>query len=243
MANNKKISNPLTLISIFAGIAEIAGSIVLVQLPEKMQAIFVWFVMGFPLLLVILFFATLIKKPKVLYGPEDFSNDESFLRLHQTVGLVGTDMGEISTQLQEITSLVSNLNPTDENNKKSIESRLHEVTSEVNLSTQILNSLKSFSSEEIPIVRIFPKSVGEEIYQNLFASLYSYLLEHEKAPLSPLVAELREKSGLENDKILSILYTLRSRNILTKVNDEWKLTEHGKSSADSYLKIFSYSLQ
>lgn len=74
------ISNPLTIIAIFAGLAEIGGTVVLPLLSEKNQFIFIWYVMLFPILLVIIFFYILYKKNHVLYSPSDYQNDESFLK-------------------------------------------------------------------------------------------------------------------------------------------------------------------
>lgn len=73
------IRNPLTVIAIFAGIAEVSGTIVLPLLPVQHQTTFMWFVMGFPCLLVSMFFATLWKKHEVLYAPSDFRDDSGFL--------------------------------------------------------------------------------------------------------------------------------------------------------------------
>ena len=55
----KKISNPLTMIAIFAGIAEMSAMYVLPQLPSNIQETFVYFVMIFPFTLVSFFFYTL----------------------------------------------------------------------------------------------------------------------------------------------------------------------------------------
>jgi hypothetical protein len=74
----RSVKNPLTVIAIFAGIAEISGTIVLPRLAENNQATFMWFVMLFPAGLVILFFGTLWKKHRVLYAPSDFRSDEAF---------------------------------------------------------------------------------------------------------------------------------------------------------------------
>ena len=82
MDNMKKVSNPLTIIAIFSGIAEVSASVVLPLIESNMQCIFVWFVMLFPLLIVTLFFATLNFNYKVLYAPSDFKDDKSFLHLH-----------------------------------------------------------------------------------------------------------------------------------------------------------------
>ena len=78
-----KISNPLTIIAVFAGLAEAFATVALIQLPEGAQNIFLYFVMGFPTLLVILFFYTLHKKPKVLYGPGDYEDQSMFFDLMQ----------------------------------------------------------------------------------------------------------------------------------------------------------------
>jgi len=77
----KKISNPLTIIGIFAGIAEVAGTVILPFVSTELQHIFIWYVMGFPVLLVVIFFLTLNKNHKVLYAPSDFDNEDNFMKL------------------------------------------------------------------------------------------------------------------------------------------------------------------
>jgi len=52
--NIRGIQNPLTIIAIFAGLAEIAGTVALATVNREIQPTFVWFVMGFPVLLVLL---------------------------------------------------------------------------------------------------------------------------------------------------------------------------------------------
>lgn len=51
----RAVSNPLTIIAIFAALAEIAGTIMLGLVDATIQSIFVWFVMIFPILIVVLF--------------------------------------------------------------------------------------------------------------------------------------------------------------------------------------------
>lgn len=74
-----RISNPLTIIAIFATLAEIAGTVSLGIVNPSLQSVFVWFVMLFPVLLVTAFFLTLNFNPKVLYAPADFRDDKSFI--------------------------------------------------------------------------------------------------------------------------------------------------------------------
>ncbi|MCC2605792.1 TPR end-of-group domain-containing protein [Planctobacterium marinum] len=77
----KPVSNPLTIIAIFAGLAEIGGTIVLPLLEKDIQSIYVWFLMGFPICLVLVFFWTLYNNHSVLYAPSDFKDDKHFMQL------------------------------------------------------------------------------------------------------------------------------------------------------------------
>lgn len=77
----KKVSNPLTIIAIFAGLAEVSGTVVLPFLKGDSQALYIWFLMAFPTLLILLFFITLNFNYKVLYAPSDFKDEENFLKL------------------------------------------------------------------------------------------------------------------------------------------------------------------
>jgi len=74
------IRNPLTVIAIFAALAEAFSCLALPKLSPDVQRVFVWFVITFPAVLVLLFFATLNWNHKVLYAPSDFKSDDTFLR-------------------------------------------------------------------------------------------------------------------------------------------------------------------
>jgi len=76
------VKNPLTIIAIFAGIAEVSGTVILPFITDDNQAVFVWFLMVFPILLISLFFWTLNKNSKVLYAPSDFQNEDNYLQMH-----------------------------------------------------------------------------------------------------------------------------------------------------------------
>jgi hypothetical protein len=73
------IKNPLTLLAIFAGLSDVAMTGVLPFLESSIQRIFMWFVMGYPLLLVCGFFYILIWKREALYAPSDFRDDATWL--------------------------------------------------------------------------------------------------------------------------------------------------------------------
>lgn len=75
----KKVSNPLTIVAIFASIAETAGTIVLPLVRPELQNIFIVYVMALPILVVVLFFATWNFNPKVLYSPNDFADESNYM--------------------------------------------------------------------------------------------------------------------------------------------------------------------
>jgi len=82
--NINKVSNPLTIIAIFAALSEVAGTVALGLVDKMLQPVFIWFVMLFPVLLVVVFFLILIYKSSVFYAPSDFRDDKSYLELIQT---------------------------------------------------------------------------------------------------------------------------------------------------------------
>ncbi|AXR06082.1 FaeA/PapI family transcriptional regulator [Salinimonas sediminis] len=74
-----KVSNPLTIIAIFSGVAETLATVALVQLPLEIQEVFVYFVMAFPAGIVLLFFFVLYFKNNVLYAPSDYDDQSHYL--------------------------------------------------------------------------------------------------------------------------------------------------------------------
>lgn len=82
------VRNPLTVIAIFAGIAELSGTVTLSHIDDAHKYLFVWFIIGFPCFLAFLFFLTLNFNHRVLYAPTDFSNDNNFLQSAGEVMLV-----------------------------------------------------------------------------------------------------------------------------------------------------------
>lgn len=77
------VKNPLSVIAIFAGIAEISGAAVLPHISPENQQLYIWFLMTFPFALVVLFFITLNWNYKVLYAPSDFENEDNFVNLQK----------------------------------------------------------------------------------------------------------------------------------------------------------------
>src|SRR5882724_5154054 len=104
----KAVNNPLTIIEIFAALAEVAGTVALGLVDKTLQQTFVWFVMGFPIFLVALFFATLSFNPKVQYAPSDFKNEENFLNTLIGTHRVSMSLDEVTRQLEEAKNQILN---------------------------------------------------------------------------------------------------------------------------------------
>ncbi len=81
------VKNPLTIIAIFAGTAEVSGTAILPFLQPENQTLYVWFLMIFPLTIVIFFFITLNWNYKVLYAPSDFENEDNFVNILQKASI------------------------------------------------------------------------------------------------------------------------------------------------------------
>lgn len=93
------IKNPLTVIAIFAALAEVSGTVVLPFLIEKTQELYVWFLMGFPLFLVTTFFFVLYTKNHVLYAPSDYKDEQTFRDL--LVGAPGAKVDRILSEVEQ----------------------------------------------------------------------------------------------------------------------------------------------
>ncbi|MEX6677968.1 hypothetical protein QWI18_18800 [Pseudomonas sp. W2Oct36] len=100
--NMKHIKNPLTLISLFAGVAEVSGAGILpfIKTPEN-QLFYIYFLMGFPTLTVVLFFVTLNFNHKTLYAPSDYKDEQNFVNPFRTATSV-----EVDRKLKDETSEV-----------------------------------------------------------------------------------------------------------------------------------------
>ena len=74
----RTVTNPLTIIAIFAGLAEVSGSAVLPFLNPSAQDRYIYFLMIFPVLLITFFFLILWNKHAVLYAPGDYRDETNF---------------------------------------------------------------------------------------------------------------------------------------------------------------------
>lgn len=162
----KKITNPLTVIGIFAGIAQVAGTIVLPLVEQELQSVFIWYVMGFPVLLVLLFFATLIFKPKVLYAPSDFTDEQNFMKLYDVAAI---------TQIETEIETIKKNNPTITPELINVQSLLNNIAStekskyskELAVLALVANSENGITAGEISRQLSFPRQLTYDILNNL----------------------------------------------------------------------------
>lgn len=94
-----KVSNPLTIIAIFSGLAETLATIALVRLPPEMQQIFIYFVMAFPASIVLLFFFVLYFKNTVLYAPSDYEDQAHYLEVNNIKKVLSNELDRVFSKV------------------------------------------------------------------------------------------------------------------------------------------------
>ncbi|MDD4993746.1 MAG: hypothetical protein PHR83_16110 [Paludibacter sp.] len=156
--NIKKINNPLTIIAIFAALAEVNATVSLGLIPENLQAIFIWFVLAFPTLLVICFFITLNFNARVMYAPSDYKDEKNFLdtisgrfkEMH--INVTKDNIVEIEQKLQaETIELIQNDDPKD-------------------YSKKMINYGNNFFSE---LISLFKSNLEENIFESFGFGIHS----------------------------------------------------------------------
>jgi hypothetical protein len=75
----KKVSNPLTIIAMFAAITEVMCTFALAAVSDTNEIWIIVFLVSFPFVLILLFFLTLNFNHKVLYAPSDFADEANFM--------------------------------------------------------------------------------------------------------------------------------------------------------------------
>ncbi|WP_192562252.1 hypothetical protein [Pseudomonas gozinkensis] len=80
LKNNRKITNPISIIAVFALITETSAAVSLPFLDNEERKIYIWLLISFPFFLSFLFFITLNFNYRSLYAPSDFENDKNFLK-------------------------------------------------------------------------------------------------------------------------------------------------------------------
>ncbi|MCU0073981.1 hypothetical protein N8H71_20510 [Pseudomonas koreensis] len=79
LKNDRKITNPIGVIAIFAFVTETSAAVSLPFLDDNERKIYLWLLICFPFFLTFLFFITLNFNYRSLYAPSDFNNENNFL--------------------------------------------------------------------------------------------------------------------------------------------------------------------
>ncbi|MGE8155059.1 hypothetical protein ACQKP5_27920 [Pseudomonas vancouverensis] len=77
----RRITNPMTIIAIFATLSETSAAVSLPFLDDEERNLYIWFLISFPFYLLLLFFATLNFNYRSLYAPSDFRQEEHFMNI------------------------------------------------------------------------------------------------------------------------------------------------------------------
>ena len=168
------VKNPLVLIAVFAGVSEVAMAFTLIKLPEAIQGIFVWFVMGFPLVLVLGFFFVLYRKPAVLFSPSDYKKEEMYLEsIANTNGanMLGRRIDQLEESIHVIQTFVAELeNGTRSEGKFTKTWRQLEALHEMEK-----NNLYTFLRQELGLSS---QEIAEIVLQTEIADDLSMIVEH-----------------------------------------------------------------
>jgi hypothetical protein len=84
--DKKRITNPMTIIAIFAALSETSAAVSLPFLDQEERELYVWFLISFPFYLLLLFFATLNFNYRSLYAPSDFEKGKHFMKVMDDAG-------------------------------------------------------------------------------------------------------------------------------------------------------------
>ncbi|MDP3836491.1 MAG: winged helix-turn-helix transcriptional regulator [bacterium] len=194
----KKVSNPLSIIAIFAALAEVVGTTSFVLVDKEIQSIFIWFVMGFPTLLVLLFFITLIFKTHVLYAPSDFENDDNFLKLLNRKLQQSVEVAE--DEVRRIPERISNTIP----NLEKREELRDLISKEMNVLQSQIKTTKDLALNIT--ANALPKSEQQ-------AKILSYLCS-ENRPMS--ITELASLIGMGENATKKSIEKLEKRGVVKK---------------------------
>lgn len=77
----KTITNPMTVIAIFATLSETSAAVSLPFLDNEERQTYIWFLISFPFYLIFLFFITLNFNYRSLYAPSDFEKSKHFIKV------------------------------------------------------------------------------------------------------------------------------------------------------------------
>ena len=201
----QKISNPLTIIAIFAGLAEVASTIALAVVDKEVQIILVWFVMLFPVFLAVLFFITLNFNPQVLYAPSDFQNEENFLNVLRNKKNLDVSFNRLNEDLESSTdkileTIIGRFGQEAEKQRQSLRQLIDSQIKELKLSVE-----KTEKSANIVSLQALTRS-------ELQAKIVTYLFS-EKEPVT--LSTISKAMSFNEDAVGRAVTKLSARGVIT----------------------------
>ncbi|MCH7772649.1 MAG: hypothetical protein IIA49_16800 [Bacteroidetes bacterium] len=211
----QKISNPLTIIAIFAGIAEVVSTGALINVNVEVQMILVWFVMLFPVFLAILFFLTLNFNPQVLYAPSDFQNEENYLNtLRIKKNQVQVSFSRLNEELENSTDkilekVIDRIGQEAESQRQSLRNTIANEIEEVKISVE--------KTEESALDAALSDPPGSDLQTSIIAYLFS-----QNNPVT--LEEISNAMSVNENAVGRSIERLIKREAITKYESENEIT-------------------
>jgi hypothetical protein len=241
----KKINNPLTIIAIFAALAEINATVSIGLIDKSLHYIFIWFLIGFPLILVFIFFVTLNFNTRVMYSPSDYKDDKSF---------IDTLFGSGSNKDAILPEVAEGIN-------KSIEKLERKIAETLDIQSQ-RPTKKTYTEEEVKGIieklKIELKSVSDEVSKttgeyvlNIPSKLLKQIIKWSSYPafiplIYPIVKEgLTSSQELSHEGILNSLELpwlnglnrLIKDNILIGTKNKFKINPEFEDGLNQWVNL------
>jgi hypothetical protein len=226
------IKNPLTIIAIFAGIAEVSGTIVLPFVAAQNQQLFIWFLILFPSLLVIAFFTTLNFNNKVLYAPSDYKDEGNYLLTNRYSAITQSEIlvkepvnAALETMSDRIDSIYNQIGAINK-----IKHNIETTSSESNNTVKEMYNYRIIS--EMKKVDLFVKRMGELNY-----TFTKYESRYEQVSANPSIENRAIWLGV--DIPLEIV-----KEVLNEVRRFYpfiafiQISEHGTNPSEMTSEIF-----
>lgn len=182
------IKNPLTVIAIFAGIAEISGTIVLPFLEPQNQSTYLWFIMLFPSILVLIFFATLNFNHKSLYAPSDYKDENNFLKPLR--------YASFTEKQEKIIAEVVEVAESEKNEDIEVTDKVDNKKEDIILKdpfepTKLEETVSSYNTQNHVSPEGYSASASSNGYQKTTGRIFDKIITAQKFSISKLAKELK----------------------------------------------------
>lgn len=206
----KSVSNPLTIIALFAALAEVAGTVAIKLVAADMQSTFIWFVMIFPTIIVVLFFITLNFNAKVLYAPGDFKNEENYLAAMNAKQSLG--IGKVQTMMAEARiEIISEMMKTISTNGAGERNKVEKfVTDKLQPVQDAVEDVRSEIYNDYLRTSFLPK-LSDNVRKRAISRVKE-TLEHAGKPLT--AAEIAKEGRINADLAMSVLLFLVDEGVM-----------------------------